>query len=104
MKLPTNWITKDKRAIPIKEMTDSHLINTLNYLARTAPKAMEEELFMAFSAAASFDSDSMAAYYADREIASMGEETVEDFLNKQPIWRALEREALRRKLPNIPFQ
>lgn len=100
MKLPTHWTTKDKRALPIKEMTDSHLQNTIAYLIRVAPQAMEENLYSAFAAAASFDSDSMASYYADAEIHTLGAETLEDFLDQQPMFRALTREAKRRKLPD----
>ena len=87
----------------IREMTDNHLRNTIDYLIRMAPAAMEEELHGAFAAAASFDSDSMAAYYADAEIASMGDECVEDFLDRQPTFRALTNEAKRRGLPDPVF-
>lgn len=84
-------------------MSDSHLQNTINYLIRVAPQAMEEELFNAFAAAASFDPDSMASYYADCEINSMESECVEDFLDRQPIFRALTKELKKRKLPEPSF-
>lgn len=104
MKLPTHWTTKDKRSIPIKEMSNAHLANTIAFLVRCAPTAMEANLYAAFSAAASFDSDSMASYYADAEIHTLEHESVEDYLGQQPMYRALIREAKRRKLtlPQIP--
>lgn len=97
MKLPTHWKTKDGQSVAIKEMSDSHLQNTIAYLIRVAPAAMDEQLSAAFSAAASFDSDSMASYYADAEIHTMQRETVEDYLDQQPMFRALTREAKLRK-------
>jgi hypothetical protein len=101
--LPKHWTTKDKRNVLIREMADSHLQNTINYMIRIAPAAMEEELYGAFAAAASFDSDSVASYYADAEIASMSDECVEDFLDRQPKFRALRNEAKRRGLPDPVF-
>ena len=32
------WITKDKQAIPLKDMSDTHLINAINRLIELAEK------------------------------------------------------------------
>jgi hypothetical protein len=101
--LPKHWTTKDKRKVLIKEMTDSHIRNTIDYLIRTAGNAMDKELYGAFAAAASFDSDSMASYYADNECCTLQNECVEDFLGRQPQFRALLNEAKRRGLPDPVF-
>jgi hypothetical protein len=101
--LPKHWATKDKRKVLIKEMTDSHLRNTIDYLIRVAPAAMEEELYSAFAAAASFDSDSMASYYADQQCCDIQHECVEDFLDQQPQFQALLNEAKRRGFPDPVF-
>lgn len=98
MKLPTHWTTKDKRSIPIKEMGDSHLVNSIAFYRTRAPAMQENEAFSAMGAAASFDSDSMASYYADGMADDLMHEPTEDWLERQPLWRALTREAKRRKL------
>lgn len=98
MKLPTHWKTKDKGSIAIKEMTDSHLLNSIMFYQKRAPAMQENDIYASMSAAASFDSDSMASYYADGMAAEAMEEAAEDWLERQPLWRAITNEAKRRKL------
>lgn len=98
MKLPTHWTTKDKRSIPIKEMGDSHLLNSIKFYRERAPKMQENEAYAAAGEAACFDSDSMASYYADGMADHLMHEATEDWLERQPLWRALTREAKRRQL------
>lgn len=54
------WRCKDGRVLLIAEMSDVHLCNTI----RLCIRKYEENLEASWSAAASFDSDSMASYYA----------------------------------------
>lgn len=56
----TQWRTKDGRVMLFTEMSDTHLGHTIRMLIRK----YEENLSDSWSAAASFDSDSMASYYA----------------------------------------
>lgn len=56
----TQWRTKDGRVLLFTEMSDAHLGHTIRMLIRK----YEENLADSWSAAASFDSDSMASYYA----------------------------------------
>jgi hypothetical protein len=45
------WITRDGREIPVRQMTDDHLINTVRYLRRTRVPAAEQYLIdQAYSA------------------------------------------------------
>ena len=102
MKLPTTWTTKDKRAIPIKEMTDSHLLNAIRFYRERAPAMQENQAFAAAGEAAGFDSDSMASYYAEGMVDDLMHEATEDWLERQPLWKALKREAKSRKLTVVP--
>lgn len=58
----THWTTRDGRRIPLAEMTDTHLSNTLAMLRRKQDNIEAET-----NAAAAYvgTSDSMAAYYAE---------------------------------------
>lgn len=65
MKLPAHWVTKDKRSIPIKEMTDAHLINSIAMVQRRL-----EEVSDAYDACYSNGlQGEMASYYAEQEAA-----------------------------------
>ena len=37
------WETKEGKSIPIKDMTDTHLVNTFNMLERNKAKAEQED-------------------------------------------------------------
>ena len=61
------WITRDGDEVPITQMSNSHLLNTIRYLKRRRDKLRSEE-----SAGLHFlgrlSSDSMGAHAADQEI------------------------------------
>lgn len=40
------WRTRDREEIPIDEMTDRHLLNTINYLRRRAERREDRALLM----------------------------------------------------------
>lgn len=95
MKLPTRWTTKDKRSIPIKEMTDSHLANTIAYLERTAPASQEIERENAMIGYGMLQGE-MAQYYAEQELDDLFEESPDEWLARQPAYKALINEQKRR--------
>lgn len=92
----TVWTTKDGTEIPIREMTDSHLYNTIKFLQRTAEKkvqafALAPNPFTAEMASDSFDR-------AQDAVLDNPEEAVEDALNEVPQYDNLLKEATRRGL------
>jgi hypothetical protein len=40
----TTWVTRDGQRIPVSDMSDAHLVNTIRYLRRTASLALMDHL------------------------------------------------------------
>ena len=96
--MKTKWQTKDGTVIPIKDLTDSHLVNIIAYLRRAAPAAREMAISDAFSTFASLHGE-MAQYYAEGDcdlLTCMSDgEFIEETIEQ---WPYLLREAKKRKL------
>lgn len=91
----TVWKTKDGRAIPVKELEDSHLKNVISHLRKMALRKLEvlEYQLLAYAENAP-DGAAMAAENEAGQIAEMdADEWLEE--NCKP-WKALKREAERR--------
>lgn len=86
----TRWRMRDGTTIAIKDMTDSHLMNTIRMLWRAWDASVLE-----CGAAISMLQGEMATFYAEREFDQMLEETPAD---KWPIYDDLYDEALARGL------
>ena len=88
------WKTKDGKKIRIKDMTDSHLLNTMKFLQRNALNTLFK-----LDSCSNFDEDSMAfAIHEDaiEDLIEMDEnERTEEFY---PIYCDMYKEALKRKL------
>lgn len=92
------WITADGRRIPIKEMEDLHLINTINFLHRTGI-LLQLKYITSLYDLCSFLQGEMAIYEVERQIWKVEAETLEDFLiDNVPQYQYLISEAKRRKL------
>lgn len=70
----TVWRTKDGRTIPIKEMTDSHLTNTIRFLERAHQRYVDD---MTKNGPPVFQGE-MAQMYADEEYALLADSTPDD--------------------------
>ena len=75
------WTTRDGRKIPVAEMSDEHLRNTIAMLERAEMPEPHD-----------FPGDSMAAYYADQDMNSAWEK----YHHKQEWLEVLRREQQRR--------
>lgn len=96
--LPTVWVTKDGREIPIIEMTDAHLRNALRFLRRRAEAYRWAGALQLWSYAEHApDGAAMAADRAAEELLEYADddEVVSAFV---PEFLALKREANRRRL------
>lgn len=92
------WTKKDGTKIRIKDMTDTHLVNTVKMLIRKADIDRENTL-MCFPSFAS--EDSMASYYAEQEWDSLNWMTPFEYAKQEyPIFNDLLDEVYRRKLEN----
>jgi hypothetical protein len=61
------WITKDGRRIPVKEMSDEHIVNTIRMLRRKGGVTVDE--FLGMCVAVASVNGEMAQYAAEGEIA-----------------------------------
>ena len=94
------WTTRDSVVIPIREMEDSHLVNTIRYLRRTHSARAESWAYSAGDyAAGAADIASMHAESAAISLYALSEDTSDAavaFL--EPRFTVMLREARRRKL------
>lgn len=96
--LEIKWRTRDGREISVREMTDSHLTNTVNMLERNAPRAQFAEGLDAIAASSVLQGD-MAQFYAEQDIARQAELTPEEWLcERAPVYVAMRREMAQRGL------
>lgn len=84
------WTTKDGQRIRIKDMEDSHLLNTIRFLERTWEKRKASMLsdFPCFNG-------EMAQYYAEQEWDRLADTDIEEAC---PIYNDMVDEAERRNL------
>ena len=86
------WTTKDGRRLPIVEMTDSHLANTILFLRRAAARYQDSVL----THPPHFEGE-MAQYYAEQEWVETASCSLEDLAKSlYPIYADLLREHNRR--------
>ena len=66
----TIWVTKDGQPIHVKDMTDSHLVNTIRFLKRSSLNELYSLSCMIQGEQASYMIDNMIATYEDDEVSS----------------------------------
>lgn len=90
------WTTKAGQKIPIYQMTDSHLVNTIKMLERVAKQSRDEALSSAYAVSCMIQGE-MASMSIDSDIRWMEEDhDGEDFLH--PLYDDLVLDAERREL------
>lgn len=94
---PKIWTTKDGREIPIKEMTDGHLLNAIAYLRRKAGIVKARELAVYLCGPEPRGDGAMDAF--DAEFQDAEEKSAEDHLaGAIPAYSEMITEAERRGL------
>lgn len=98
-KITTIWKCKNGTKVRICDMTDSHLVNTINMLERFAKNKVSQELSCAFSVEPFLTGD-IAIFTIENNIDNlMEDDSYERFL--PPIYNKLLEEQTRRTLaPN----
>ena len=87
----THWVTKDGKVIPIHEMSDSHLVNTINFLNK---KHTDYANMALLSGPPCFQGE-MAQWAAEQEWLSIADSGPEDLF---PQYENLIKEADKRGL------
>ena len=96
----TVWTTKEGVEIPIKNMKDSHLINTILMLERQGDKMKEEYILNAIIAESFFQGE-MAVDSCVQEQRRLEAMTLDEFLEEVSVhYPYLVKEAARRKITN----
>lgn len=93
------WTMRDGSKIRVKDMADSHLINSLKMMRRNASKAISAVTSSMLALSCGFQGEE-ASYQIDREICEMDRlmESPDEFLERNDSYKALIREFKRRKL------
>jgi hypothetical protein len=91
------WTMQGGHTIKIKDMTDSHLINTIRMLERNAPKVIANNISDAHSILG-FLQGEMAIYCAEGEVDRWENMTVDEFLEFHTSYTTLIWHAKRRGL------
>lgn len=96
---PTTWKCKDGKFVQIKEMGDSHLVNSIALLRKSYRRICLAGALAADSAYPDGEPDG-AAMVAESEARYLFEEaeTQEDIAERWPIYGALDKEVKRRRI------
>jgi hypothetical protein len=94
--MPTHWTCRDGRVVPIAEMGDSHLVNTIRYLERNRETIVFREVLRMGRMCSTFSGDG-AMDAADMALDELLDEEYEDALSMcVPEYPALVAERDRR--------
>ena len=85
------WTTKEGRKMPIRKLEDQHLLNILAYLQRRAPLLKDRESLKLLSLPE--PNGDMAQLAFSQDIAYLAEQQSDDWLEEQPLYQELEKEA-----------
>lgn len=98
----TIWVTKDGKRVKVRDMTDSHLVNTIRYLRRTTSE-WKQEYELALYGGLAMLSGEMATYCATQSIEQFEAMSVDEYLEEScPTYPAMLREAEKRGLKINP--
>jgi len=91
------WTTRDGQVIPIRDMTDSHLLNAIRFVRRNAGELRMREAYALDYAAETMGGD-MAQDSLHAAAAQTYDQHDEDWLEEHEDYQALRREVSRRGL------
>jgi hypothetical protein len=105
VKVPLNsWRTAAGEIIKIKDMSDSHLVNTIRFIKKSAIKNMRQELSAAYCVSMVLTGEH-AQDACDQSIEEMedilsesGEYSIEDILERSARFKRMIKEADKRRL------
>lgn len=97
------WTTREGQQLYVTEMTDTHLLNAINYLRRAAPEAHRDTVNAGYSVVGTLQGE-MASYYAERDLSILEDtDPIECLIIHMPIYSAMLIEARRRELEVAEF-
>lgn len=92
----TTWVTKEGQRIKIKDMTDSHILNTIRMLERNAKIYQEVMIPQAYAVLSSMRGEG-AQFCMEQEIRSLEDADPTELIDC-PTYDALVEEAMKRNI------